>query len=158
MNKNKLSEFPNKIRQLEIFSPETGYRVDYLQFCTSDLGLLWQTIPFERLSESIVSAVKKQGKHVPSWGWLDVRGGLAAEVLKSYWNGMSDAKFIEQMNLNPTVRWFCFMKAPMSAQILDKDLLVRWRQFLGSYISLDSLNATTCCQPGNRSQNIPRYD
>lgn len=140
MKKNIKSEIPNKIRQLEIFSPETGYSLESVRFIRSDLGRMWQKIPFEDLSEMVKARLIKQGFHVPSWGYLDIRGGIALEVLKRYYNGMSDKKLIENLNLNPSHRLFCFMKLPMTEQIKDKDLLVRWRQFLGLHLETESLN------------------
>ncbi len=125
---------------MEIFTPETGYSVGSVQFLTSDLGRLWQKIPFESLAESVSKGLTKQGIHVPSWGYLDIRGGIAIEVLKRYQNGLSDEKVIENLNLCAAHRWFCFMKLPMSERIADKDLLVRWRQFLGRHLDTESLN------------------
>ena len=140
MKKIIISKIPNKIRQLEIFSPQTGYSVESLRFITSDLGRLWQKIPFDQLAEEVTRRLMKQGIHVPSWGYLDIRGGIAIEVLKRYQNGLSDKKVIENLNLCSAHRLFCFMKLPMSERILDKDLLVRWRQFLGTHLDTDALN------------------
>ena len=140
MKKIILSELPNKILQLEIFTPQTGYSVESLRFITSDLGRLWQKIPFEQLAEDVARRLIKQGIHVSSWGYLDIRGGIAIEVLKRYQNGLSDKKVIENLNLCSAHRFFCFMKLPMTEQILDKDLLVRWRQFLGTHLDTEALN------------------
>jgi transposase, IS5 family len=133
----------NKILQMQIFSPQESYSVEYIAFLESDLGRLWQKIPFAELSKDITDALLKQRKHVPSWGYLDIRGALAAKVLSCYYNGLSDKKLIEKLNLSKIYRWFCFMPQPMSEQIKDKDLLWRWRQFLGDHIDLDAWNQTT---------------
>ena len=140
MKKIILNEVPNKIRQLEIFTPQTGYSVSALQFITSDLGRLWQKIPFEQLAEAVCRRLMKQVIHVPRWGYLDIRGGIAIEVLKRYQNGLSDEKVIENLNLCSAHRWFCFMNLPMRERIADKDLLVRWRQFLGGHLDTEALN------------------
>lgn len=140
MKKIIKSEIPNKIRQIEMFSRETGYSLESLRFINSDLGHLWQKIPFEALSEAMKGRLMKQGIHVPSWGYMDIRGGIALEVLKRYYNGLSDKKVIETLNLCPAHRLFCFMKLPMTERIVDKDLLVRWRQFLGRHLDTESLN------------------
>jgi transposase, IS5 family len=133
----------NKILQMQIFSPQESYSVEYIAFLESDLGRLWQKIPFADLSRDITTQLSKQGKHVPSWGYLDIRGAIAAKVLSCYYNGLSDRKLIEKLNLSKIYRWFCFMSHPMSEQIKDKDLLWRWRQFLGTHIDLDTWNMTT---------------
>jgi hypothetical protein len=132
-----------KILQMQIFSPQESYSVEYIAFLASDLGRLWQKIPFADLSKDITNQLLKQGKHVPSWGYLDIRGAIAAKVLSCYYNGLSDRKLIEKLNLSKIYRWFCFMSHPMSEQIKDKDLLWRWRQFLGTHIDLDTWNMTT---------------
>jgi transposase, IS5 family len=141
MINNIIYEEPNKIRQLQLFRPEIGMKVEYVRFMTSELGALWQRIPFEALAQRIEQSVRRQGAHVPSWGWLDIKGALAAQVLKSYYNGISDKKLLEKINLNEVYQWFCFCSLKGDEQIKDKNLLWRWRAFLGTYMDLDSLNA-----------------
>ena len=140
MNKNNSHEEPNKIRQLQLFPIEFGVKPAFHRFLQSDLGQLWQKIPFDTLAQSIAQSAKKQGSHVPQWGWLDIRGALASQVLKSYYNGLSDNKLLEKLNQCEVYQWFCFMHLRDDEQIKDKDLFWRWRVFLGSHMDLDSLN------------------
>ena len=143
MNKNNYIKEQNKILQLQIFDSTSVLSPEFLDFLVSDLGRLWQKIPFDSLSSMLTDRLKKQGVHVPSWGTFDLRGGMACIVLKSYYEGMSDAKLIQMLNRDKSVRWFCFMNQPMREKILDKDLLWRWRKFLGEYLHLNFANETT---------------
>lgn len=140
MNKNNSHEEPNKIRQLQLFPIEFGVKPAYYRFLQSDLGQLWQKIPFDSLAQSIVQCAKKQGSHVPQWGWFNIQGALASQVLKSYYNGLSDEKLLEKLNQCEVYQWFCFMQLKGDEQIKDKDIFWRWRMFLGSHMDLDSLN------------------
>jgi hypothetical protein len=66
----------NNILQMQIFSPQESYSVEYIAFLESDLGRLWQKIPFADLLRDITTQRLKQGKHVSSWGYLDIRGAM----------------------------------------------------------------------------------
>jgi transposase, IS5 family len=133
----------NKILQMQLFDTKAGRSVEQILFLESDLGRLWQKLPIEALAKSLEAKLSEQGKHVPRWGYFDIRGAIAAKVLSCYYNGMSDKKLIEQLNLNQTCRWFCYMNQPMSEQIKDKDLLWRWRVFLGAHIDIEGWNVVT---------------
>lgn len=91
-------------------------------FLQSDLGQLWQKIPFDSLAQSISQCAKKQDFHVPQWGWFDIRGAIASQVLKSYYNGLSDEKLLEKLNQCEVYQWFCFMQLRDDEQIKDKDI------------------------------------
>ena len=134
------SEGRNKIGQMQLFAPEVGIKPSYMRFLQSDLGQLWQSIPFESLALSIESSARKQKAHVPQWGWFDIKGALGFEVLKSYYKGMSDKKVLEMINLNESCQWFCFLQLGTGEQIKDKNLGWRWRAYIGQYMNLDSFN------------------
>jgi transposase, IS5 family len=130
----------NKIMQLQLFKPEFGLKPSYLRFLHSDLGLLWRSLPFEDVAQSIEKIALKHGAHIPSWGGLDIKGALGAHVLKSYYNGLSDKKLVEKINLNEVYQWFCFSPFADGKQIKSKNVLWQWRVFLGTYLDLDSVN------------------
>jgi transposase, IS5 family len=140
MEKIIKNEEPNKIRQLQLFGSEIGMTPEIALFMTSELGQLWQKIPFEALADRIQRAAKKQNVAVPQYTGLDLKGGIAAQVLKSYYNGMSDKKLLQLISLNKSHRWFCFSNLSMTTEIKDKNLLWRWREFIGAYLDVDSLN------------------
>lgn len=130
----------NKIVQLQLFRPEFGMKPHYYVFLQSDLGELWRSLPFEGLASSIEKTALKQGAHIPRWGGLSIKGALAIHVLRSYLNGLSDKKLIEQLNLHEVYQWFCFQPLKNGRLIKSKNVLWQWRAFLGTYMDLDSLN------------------
>jgi transposase, IS5 family len=133
-------EGQHKIWQLQLFAPQTGLTPGYIKFMSSELGQLWQKIPFDALSAQIEKSVLQQGAHIPSWGWFSIKSGIAAQVLKSYYNGISDKKLLDKINIHKEVQWFCFCSLGESEVIKDKNLLWRWREFIGRYLAVDSLN------------------
>jgi transposase, IS5 family len=140
MTKIIKNEEPNKIRQWQLFEPEIGLTPESVAFLSSELGELWQKIPFDDIVKRIEESAKKQGVAVPQCKSLSLKGGIAAQVLKSYYNGMSDKKLLGQLNLHKSLRWFCHCQLPMSVKIKDKNVLWRWREFIGRYGDIDSLN------------------
>ena len=135
MNKTDI-EGRNKIGQMQLFAPEVGIKPSYMRFLQSDLGQLWQSIPFESLALVIESSARKQNAHVPQWGWFDIKGALGFEVLKWYYKGMSDKKVLEMINLNESCQWFCFLQLGKGQQIKDKNLGWRWRAYISLHRSV----------------------
>ena len=130
------SEGRNKIGQMQLFAPEVGIKPSYMRFLQSDLGQLWQSIPFESLALVIELSARKQNAHVPQWGWFDIKGALGFEVLKSYYKGMSDNKVLEMINLNESCQWFCFLQLGTGEQIKDKNLGWRWQAYISLHRSI----------------------
>ena len=67
-------------------------------FYNTPLGELYQAIPFDELSKQI----PKPRRAISGKGckpWFDVRGGIALQILKSYYR-CSDALLMEQINGN----------------------------------------------------------
>lgn len=65
-------------------------------FLQTDLGILYQAIPFDALAEKIPSP-----KHSISGRgckpWFDVKGGIALQILKHY-HDISDELLVERIN------------------------------------------------------------
>jgi hypothetical protein len=133
-------EEQNKIRQLQLFKPEFGVNPHYYRFLQSELGILWQSIPFESLAQAIEKKALKHGVRIPRWGGMDIRGGLASHVLRAYYNGLSDKKLLAKINLHEVYQWFCFCPLKDGKQIKSKNVLWQWRSFLGTYLDLNSAN------------------
>jgi len=67
-------------------------------FYNTPLGALYKAIPFEALSKQIPKPKRAlSGKGCKAW--FDVKGGIALQILKSYYR-ISDALLIEQLNGN----------------------------------------------------------
>jgi len=106
-------------------------------FSTSPLGLLYRAIPFEALASKFPLPPRAvSGKGCKPW--MDVRGGIALQILKSYYR-CSDARLIELLNGNWQMQWFCGVELRGPEQIRDKGLVSRWRTYLGQYLDMDAL-------------------
>ncbi len=95
------------------------------------LGQLHQAIPFDQLV-ALFPSVSSLGR--PSM--MDVRGGIALQVLKSYL-GLSDVKLVERLNTDWALQYFCGIRLGAGSMIRDKDLVGRWRRYLAQHIDYE---------------------
>ncbi len=106
-------------------------------FYQTPLGELYQVIPFDSFSEHIPKPKRAiSGKGCKPW--FDVKGGIALQILKSYYR-CSDALLVEQINGNWQAQMFCGILLLPGEQIKDKDIAGRWRSYLGQYLDMDRL-------------------
>lgn len=115
--------------QTYLFDPiyeESSYQSAFLQ---TDLGRLYQAIPFDKLATLFPVKRNPQGKKP----WLDVKGMIGLEVLKFY-TGLSDAKLVERLNTDWAMRLFCGLCPIPQQWIKDKDLPSHYRIKLASEI------------------------
>jgi len=116
---------------------EHPYDVQLSAFYNTPLGELYRAIPFEALSKQVDlprRAITDKGCKP----WFDVKGGIALQVLKSYYR-CSDAMLIEQLNGNWQMQMFCGIQLKHGEQIKDKDIAGRWRTFLSQKLDMDKL-------------------
>jgi len=106
-------------------------------FYNTALGALYKAIPFEALSRQIPKPKRVlSGKGCKAW--FDVKGGIALQILKSYYR-ISDALLIEQLNGNWQMQFFCGIQLKQGEQIKDKDIVGRWRSYLARHIDIDAM-------------------
>jgi transposase, IS5 family len=111
-------------------------------FGRTPLGELYRAIPFDELARNIPSPRRTiSGKGCKPW--FDVKGGIALQILKSYYR-ISDALLIEQLNGNWHMQLFCGIRLN-GQQIKDKDIVGRWRTYLGQHLNIDKLQIS-CVQ------------
>jgi IS5 family transposase len=106
-------------------------------FYNTPLGRLFQAVPIDDLSKHI----PKPRRAISGKGckpWFDVKGGIALQILKSY-QRCSDAMLIEQINGNWQMQMFCGIHLQYGEQIKDKDIVGRWRSYLGQYLDIDKI-------------------
>jgi transposase, IS5 family len=75
------------------------------RFLQTDLGQLYLSIPFDKLSATITppkSSISGKGCKP----WFDVKGGIALQFLKHYL-GLSDELLIERSNTDWSMQMFC---------------------------------------------------
>jgi IS5 family transposase len=112
-------------------------------FYNTPLGQLYQAIPFDDLSKHIPKPKRSlSGKGCKPW--FDVKGAIGLQILKSYLRS-SDAMLIEQLNGNWQMQMFCGIKLWPHEQIKDKDIVGRWRSYLGKYLDADKMQIS-CVQ------------
>jgi len=106
-------------------------------FYNTPLGILYKAIPFEALSKQIPEPKRAvSGKGCKPW--FDVKGGIALQLLKSYYR-CSDAQLIELLNGNWEMQFFCSIKLKPGERIKDEDIAGRWRTYLGKHLHIDKL-------------------
>ena len=112
-------------------------------FYNTPLGELYQAILFDSLGKNIPQPRRAiSGKGCKPW--FDVKGGIALQILKSYYK-CSDAMLIEMLNGNWQMQMFCGIRLVNGEQIKDKDMVSRWRSYLGKKLDMDKLQMS-CVQ------------
>lgn len=112
-------------------------------FFNMSLGELYQAIPFKDLADKI-PAPKRAISGRECKPWFNLKGGIALQILKSYYR-ISDALLIEQLNGNWQMQMFCGIQLRNGLQIKDKDIVGRWRSYLGRHLDIDKLQIS-CLQ------------
>ena len=105
-------------------------------FLRTDLGRLYQAIPFEELAQKIPAPRQAQsGRGCKPW--FDIKGGIALQILKHYHN-LSDQLLIERINTDWSMQMFCGICLGPTQRIEDKNIVSHWRVYLSDH--LDILN------------------
>lgn len=106
-------------------------------FVSTDLGKLYQAIPFDDLAAQIPyvpSAINGLGRKP----WFDVKGGIALQFLKHYLQ-LSDAMLIERINTDWSMQLFCGIRLMPGERIKDLNLPGWWRNYLGTHLDINGL-------------------
>lgn len=111
-----------------LFSDQMGRDLRWSQFLNTSLGRLHQAIPFDELARLFPPP-----SHTGRPAWMDVRGGIGLQVLKSYL-GLSDEKLLDRLNTDWVLQYFCGIRLSPGQWIRDKDLVGRWRRYLSEHI------------------------
>lgn len=122
--------------ELQLFTDQAGRDLRWKAFLNTPLGQLYQAIPFSTLSKQFgpQSTVGRPP-------WLDVRGGIALQVLKAYL-GLSDEKLLDRLNSDWEMQAFCGIRLEWPQRIRDKDLVGRWRRYLANHTDFAAFQAT----------------
>lgn len=106
-------------------------------FLQTDLGKLYQAIPFDALAEKIQATRHSlSGKGCPPW--FDVKGGIALQILKHYLD-ISDELLVERINTDWCMQLFCGISLKPTERIRDKNIVSAWRVFLGKDMDIEGL-------------------
>ena len=104
-------------------------------FYSTPLGHLYQSIPFDNLAKQI-PAPKKLPHGKGCKPWFDLKGGIAVQILKSHLR-CSDAMLVQHLNGNWMMQMFCGLQLRGTEQIKDKDIVGRWRKYIGKHLDVD---------------------
>lgn len=105
------------------------------KFLQTDLGILYQGIPFEELAQKI-PLPKQSQSGLGRKPWFDVKGGIALQFLKHYLR-QSDAMLIERINTDWSMQLFCGIALKPGERILDTNLPSFWRSYLGKHLPIE---------------------
>lgn len=107
-------------------------------FLSTDLGALYQSIPFKELAAQIpLPKYERSGRGRKPF--LKVEGGIALMILKHYL-GLSDELLIERLNTDWCMQYFCGVRLGLR-KIKDKNLVSWWRSYLGNHLNIAELQA-----------------
>ena len=128
------------------------------KFLQTDLGILYQAIPFEDLASKIPPP-KQSKSGLGRKPWFDVKGGIALQFLKHYLR-QSDAMLIERINTDWSMQLFCGIALKAGERILDTNLPSSWRTYLGKHLNTGELQEVfaRCWKPFMEDTNIGSQD
>ena len=106
-------------------------------FLNNELGQLWQAIPFDKLAALFP---KHSGLGAPAF--FDIKGGITLQILKAYFNGLSDDKLRQRINTDWELQYFCGIRLGAGEKIKDEDIVGRWRRYLAKLIDYDEFQGT----------------
>lgn len=105
-----------------------------VKFLQTDLGELYQSIPFKSLAATVPpSAYEQTGRGCKPW--FTVAGGIALQVLKHYLQ-CSDEMLINRINTDWSMQRFCGIALKPTEVIKDINLPSHWRSYLGKHMDI----------------------
>lgn len=122
----KLIRIFERTQSFNFLSPQNEYNLYRSSFLSSELGLIYQGIPWQEL---VLSLGLKDFRHGPD-SLFSPQGKLALMFLKSYTN-FSDRKLIESLNGNIHYQMFCGILLQAGDGLKDYKVVSRVRTELG---------------------------
>jgi len=135
--------------EAQLFTDQSGRDLRWIKFINTELGQLYQAIPFSDLQNQFPIHSQK-GRPA----YMELQGGIALQILKSYL-GLSDEKLIARINSDWVLQYFCGIRLKDHQWIKDKDYVGRWRRYLAKHIDYDSFQKTLAQHWSNFIQNPP---
>ena len=128
----KLIRIFERTQPINFLSPQNEYNLYRSSFLNSELGLIYQGIPWQEL---ILSFGLKDKRHGPD-SLFSPQGKLALMFLKSYTN-FSDRKLIGSVNGNLHYQMFCGIILRAGESLKDYKIVSRIRTELGARLDLE---------------------
>lgn len=111
--------------QTELFQAKQYLNPQWYFFKDSDLGKVYDSVPWEELSECLPRI--NDGPGAPRW--FSNRGMLGLMFLKAYLN-ISDEKLVERFNSDYCLQMFCGKLLKRDERIRDKAIVSRVRSYI----------------------------
>jgi hypothetical protein len=134
---SKIIKLSEKLSQINFFSPHQEYDLYRSSFLNSELGQIYQSIPWNELIRSFKLKSAKVGRKA----LFDSQGQLALMFLKAY-TGLSDRKLIEQLNANIDYQLFCGILLSPTERLVDYKIVSKIRTQLGKKLDIQSCQKT----------------
>jgi hypothetical protein len=128
----KLIRIFERTQPINFLSPQNEYNLYRSSFLSSELGLIYQRIPWKELIKSF----GLKDKHHGPVSLFSPQGKLALMFLKSYTN-FSDRKLIESVNGNLHYQMFCGIMLRAGEKLEDYKIVSRIRTELGARLDLE---------------------
>lgn len=129
----KIIKLSDKLGTINFYSPQQEYDEYRRSFLASELGLIYQSIPWKDLIGSLRPKRKQAGRK----SLFDMQGQLALMFLKAY-TDLSDRKLIEQLNGNIDYQLFCGVLLSPGERLVDYKIVSKIRTQLSRRLDLKS--------------------
>lgn len=116
----------------QIFCTQAGRDFRWDIFLSTELGQLYQAIPFSSLA-TLFPPPPSRG--APSF--FGIEGMIGLQVLKAYLN-LSDDKLRQRINTDWALQYFCGIRLGPGQMIKDKDIVGRCRRYVAEHIDYDA--------------------
>lgn len=119
-----------------LFPDEQMYDLSYKVFLESELGQIYQAIPWDELASKFNKPIPRS--NAGKKPIFSIKGGLGLMFLKHHL-GLSDEKLIQRVNTDWQLQYFCGVHLRFTSPVRDKDIVGRWRRFFGEHMDIDEL-------------------
>lgn len=127
----KIIKIEQQLTEINFFSPREEFNLYNQSFLESELGNLYQSIPWIELAKSFRLKYNILGRKT----LFSPQGQLALMFLKSY-TGLSDRKLVEQLNGNIDYQLFCGILLSPGQRLKDYKIISKIRTKLGEKLDI----------------------
>jgi hypothetical protein len=127
----KIIKIEQRLTEINFFSPREEFNLYNQSFLDSELGKLYQSIPWIELAKSLRLKYNTRGRKT----LFSPQGQLALMFLKSY-TGLSDRKLVEQLNGNIDYQLFCGILLSPGQRLKDYKIISKIRTKLGEKLDI----------------------
>ena len=128
----KLINLNENISRINFFPPHYEKELYFSEFLSSNLGEIYQSIPWDQLCRVFAKRRDKRGKK----SFFSTQGKLGLMFLKSY-SQCSDRELIERLNTDYSFQFFCGVYLSPGQGIKDKKLPSKIRCELAGKLDID---------------------